>query len=68
METKLNNCYIYVEGLGPSHACSLVGGSVSLAPYGPTLVHSVDFLMVYLIPLAPPILYLLLAEDSPGSN
>jgi hypothetical protein len=52
MKTQLYSCYICAEVLGPSHACSLVGGSVSVGPYGPRLVDSVGFLMVSLAPLA----------------
>ena len=41
MKTELHNCYIFTDGQGLSHACSLVGGSVSLSPYEPWLVGSV---------------------------
>jgi hypothetical protein len=47
MEAMLHIRYIYVEDLGPAHACSLVGGSVS-KPHGSRLVDSIDFLMVSL--------------------
>ena len=57
MKTKLHNCYICAEGLGPSHAYSLVCGSVSVNPYGPRLVDSVGFLVVSLTPHAPTILF-----------
>jgi hypothetical protein len=53
MKTKLHNCYICAEGLGQSHACSLVGGSDSVSPCGPGLVDSVGFLFLYLTSLAP---------------
>jgi hypothetical protein len=41
MKTKLHICYIYVGGLGPAHASSLVGGSVSVRPHGPKLCGSI---------------------------
>ena len=44
MKTELHSCYICAEGLGLSHECSLVGGSVSESLYGPRLVDSVGFL------------------------
>jgi hypothetical protein len=50
MKTKLYNCYICAEGLGPSHQCSLIGGSISVSLCGPSLVDSVGFLMVSLTP------------------
>lgn len=53
MKTKLQNCYISTESLGESHACSLVGGSVSVSLYELRLVDSVGFLMVSLTPLVP---------------
>lgn len=40
MKTKLHICYKYAQGLGPAHACSLFDDSVSVRPYGPTLVDS----------------------------
>jgi len=40
VKTKVHIC---VEGLGQSHAYSLVGGSVSLDPYGARLVDCVGF-------------------------
>jgi hypothetical protein len=49
MKTHLHNCYIYAEGLGQTHAGSLVGGSVSVSPYRPRLVDSVGFVVVPLI-------------------
>ena len=33
-KTKMHKCYTYAEGLGPSHTCSLFGGSVFGGPYG----------------------------------
>jgi hypothetical protein len=56
MKTKLYNSYICAEGLGLSHAGSLVCGSVSVNPYGPRLVDSIGFLVVSLTPLVPMIL------------
>jgi hypothetical protein len=44
METKLHNCNLCAEGLGQSHADSLVGCSVSVSPCEPRLVDSVGFL------------------------
>jgi hypothetical protein len=49
MRAKLYVCYIYVGGIGLSHACSLVGGSVSVSPYGPKLVVSVVFFFVCVV-------------------
>ena len=46
MKTKLHSCYIWAEGQGLPHACSLVGGLVSPRSYGSRLVDSVDFLVV----------------------
>jgi hypothetical protein len=45
MNTKLYNCYICVGDRGPSHACSLVGGSVSVSPYWLRLVDSIGLLV-----------------------
>ena len=53
MKTKLHTC---VEGLPPSHACSLVGSLVSVGPYGPRLVDYVGFLVMSLTSLALSIL------------
>ena len=53
---NLYNYNIYVEGLGQSHAGSLVGGSVSMSHYGLRLVDSVGFLMMSLTHMAPTIL------------
>jgi hypothetical protein len=39
--TKLHNQNIYAEGLGQTHAGSLVVGSVSTDPHEPRLVDSV---------------------------
>ena len=52
MKTKLHNCYIYAEGLGQSCIYPLVGGYVSMNPYGPRLVDSVGFIMVSLTPVS----------------
>lgn len=49
MKTKLQNCNIYAQGLGQSHACSLVGDSDSVSPSGPMLVDYVGFLVVSLM-------------------
>ena len=46
IKNKLHNCYKCAEGLGESHACSLVDLSISMNPYGPKLVDSVGFLVV----------------------
>ena len=59
---------MYAEILCQSHAGSLVGGSVSVSPYGPRLVDSVGFLVVSLTPLAPTILPAWLLQDSPSSS
>jgi hypothetical protein len=64
MKTKLHNCNICAEGLYQSHACSLVGSSVSVSPYGPKLVDSLCFLMVSLAPLAPTILHPLILQHA----
>lgn len=41
MKMKLYICYVCVAGLGPAHACSVYGISVSVNPYGPSVVDSV---------------------------
>jgi hypothetical protein len=51
MKTKWHICYICVEGLGPAHACSLVGGSVSGSRRGSRLGDSVGLLVESLSPL-----------------
>ena len=43
MKTKLHICRICAEGLGLSHVCFLVGGSMSLGPYGPRIVKFIVF-------------------------
>ena len=43
MKTKLHICYKYIVDLGLAPACSLVGGLVSVSPYGPRLVDCVGF-------------------------
>jgi hypothetical protein len=53
MKNKLHICDICVSSLGPAHAYSLVGGSVSVNPYGPKLVGPVGLLVVSLTTLAP---------------
>ena len=53
MKTKLHIYYICAEGLDPSHACSLVGSSISMSHFVPRLVDPVGFLVVSLMPLAP---------------
>ena len=35
MKTKLDICYMCVEGLSLAHECSVVGSSVSVSPCGP---------------------------------
>jgi hypothetical protein len=42
LKTRLHNCYVHAEGPGLSHACFLVGGSVSVRPYRPRLLDSID--------------------------
>lgn len=47
MKTKLHSCNVYnmcVDGLGQSHAGSLVGGSASVSLNELRLVNSVGFL------------------------
>jgi hypothetical protein len=44
-KNKLNKYNICAEGLGRSYAGSLVDSSVSVSPYEPRLVDSVDFLL-----------------------
>ena len=65
MKSELPTC---VEGLPPSHACSLVGSLVSVGPYGPRLVDPVGFLVMSLTPLDPSILPLPLLQDSTSST
>jgi hypothetical protein len=50
MKIKLYLSYIWVGGLGLSHTCSLVGGSVSMSPYGLRLVDSIWFSYIVLDP------------------
>jgi hypothetical protein len=38
LKDQAAHLYIFVEGLGPSHACSLFGGFVSVDPYSPGLL------------------------------
>ena len=52
MTIKLHNCYIYAEGLGQSHAGSLIDSSVSVSSYEPRLLDSVGFLVMPLTSLA----------------
>jgi hypothetical protein len=68
MKTKVLICYICVGGLGPAHACFLVGGSVSVSSYGPRLVDSVGLLDVSLTPQSSSILSLTVPQDSPSST
>jgi hypothetical protein len=51
-----------------AHECSLVGGSVSVSPYGPRLVYSVGLLMVSMTPLTPAILFPHSSIDSLSST
>lgn len=53
---------MYAEGLGQTHASSLVDGSVFVSFCEPRLVDSVSFLVVSLTPLVPRILPLLLLQ------
>jgi hypothetical protein len=50
MTIELDICYICVEGLGPAHVCSLVGGSVSESPLRYELVDSVGLPVEFLSP------------------
>ena len=43
MRTKLYICYMCAGGLGPSHVCSLAGGSVSVSSYVSRLLDFVGF-------------------------
>lgn len=52
-KTQLFNCTICAEGLGQSYGGSLVGGLVSVSPYGPSLFDSIDFLVMSLTLLNP---------------
>lgn len=63
-KTKLQN--VWVEDLGKSLAGPLVDSSVSGSYYGPGLVESMGFLMVFLTPVAPAIPLLLIFQDSPS--
>jgi hypothetical protein len=67
MMTKLHKCYIHVEGLLLSYACSLLGGSVSVISYGPRLFDSVGFLVVALTSLGVSLLPSPLPDDSLSS-
>ena len=53
LKTNLYICHTCIGGLGLSHACSLVGSSVSGNPHWPRLVGPLGFLMVSLTLLAP---------------
>ena len=55
MKTKLHISHICVGGLGPSHACSMIGDLVSMSPHVPRLVDFIG-LVVFLTFLAPSIL------------
>lgn len=61
-DTRLCNCDICAEDLGQSYAVSLVIDSISVSPYEPMLVDSVDFLG------APTVLPHPLPWDSPSSS
>lgn len=53
MKPDMYNCHLCAENLDLSHACSLVGVSVSVVTYGPRLVDTVGFLVVSFISFAP---------------
>jgi hypothetical protein len=67
MKTKLYICCKCVGGLGPTHACSLVGGSVSVSPQGLRLLDSVGLLVMSLTSPALSILSPTLPHDSLSS-
>ena len=54
MKTQLHIGNICVVGLGPVHACSLVGGSVSVKPHSPRLAGPVGLLVLSLTPTQAP--------------
>ena len=64
MTTPLHNCYICVEGLDQSHACSLVDSSVAMSPCDPKLVDSAGFLVADPVPSILPSL----PQDSSNST
>jgi hypothetical protein len=67
MKTKLHICYICVGGLGLSHECFLVGGSIYVNPYVSRLVDSIGYPMVPLTSLAHSIFLHPLPQDSLSS-
>jgi hypothetical protein len=67
MEIMLYICYIYVKGLGPAHAQSLVVVSVSVSPHGLRLAYSVGLLVLFSIPPASSVFLLTFAQDSLSS-
>jgi hypothetical protein len=66
MKTMVSICYVCVRGLDLSHACSFVGGSVSVNPYVFMLVDAVGFPVLFLILLAHLILLPALPQGSPS--
>jgi hypothetical protein len=65
-ETKLHDCNIYVGSLGHTHTGSLMVISVSLSPYEPRAVDSMDFLVVSLTCLAHTVLPPHCLQDCPN--
>lgn len=66
MKAKLHNCDMCAGGLGPCHAYYLDGSFISMSPYEPSFVGSVDFLVMYLTPLARKIFPPPLPQDFPA--
>jgi hypothetical protein len=67
MKTKMHNCYICAEDIGQYHACSLVGYSVSVSPYGLRLLESIDFLVLALLLDLLKFFHIPLPQNSPRS-
>ena len=52
-KTNLHTCIMYTDGLGLSHAGSLVVVFISESLFEPRLIGSIGFLVVPFIPLTP---------------
>jgi hypothetical protein len=67
-ETKLHIYYIYAEGLGIVHVCSLDGGSVSVSSQRSMIVDFAGLLVESLSSSVPSILLPTLLQDSPSTH
>ena len=64
MKSYLDNSYVYSEGLGQSHAGSLVRSLVLKTQYRPRIVDFVGVPVIFCTPLAPSVLSPFLPQDS----